>query len=420
MKKAPTPLNERERLKALSEYEILDTRPEQCYNDIVLLASSICEAPIAVVSFVDGHRQWFKARLGIEITETPREISLCGYVVFQSELVEVPDTLNDARFYDNPLVIGDPKIRFYAGAPLVNPEGYVLGTLCVLSYEPKQLSHEQKNALTALARQVVAQLELRKTNKILQKKIEQIEFQQEKLFYSAKMVSLGEMAAGISHEINNPLAIIACRISQLKDSLENNEKIDPMTLSNNLNSMERTTYRIARIIKGLRTFSRQGTNDPFQAVTLESLIEDVLALSNERFKNAGIQLEVDPENLHLKVECRPVELGQVLINLLSNSFDAVKNCEEKLVSIKVHDRGESIAITVSDTGYGIPNDVRSKLMQPFFTTKPVGQGTGLGLSISRGIIESHKGSLELDSNSPQTTFRITLPKAQAKKIQNVA
>lgn len=150
------------RVAALERYAILDTDPEQTFDDLTLLASFICKTPIALISLVDEKRQWFKSRVGLTDRETSREIAFCSRAIQQPDLFIVPDALEDDRFRDNPLVVSEPHIRFYAGAPLINEDGYALGTLCVVDRSPRKLEPEQKEALTALSRLVLAQMEFRR------------------------------------------------------------------------------------------------------------------------------------------------------------------------------------------------------------------------------------------------------------------
>jgi len=163
----PIPQNEKKRLKVLWQYEVLDTVPEEVFDDLTELAARICEAPIALISLVDEKRQWFKSKVGTTVNETSRDLSFCAYAITQPDLFIVPDATRDERFASNPLVTSDPKICFYAGAPLVTPDGHALGTLCVIDKVPRELRLEQKQALRILAHHVVSQLELRRRSQEL-------------------------------------------------------------------------------------------------------------------------------------------------------------------------------------------------------------------------------------------------------------
>lgn len=164
---APSPMLESARVAALNRYAILDTEPEQTFDDLVALAAYVCKTPIAMLSLVDDHRQWFKSKVGVEIRETPRETSFCAHAIQQQDLFIVADTWSDDRFRENPLVVNEPHIRFYAGAPLINEEGFALGTLCVVDRQPRELDDAQKEALKSLSRLALGQMELRQNLQLL-------------------------------------------------------------------------------------------------------------------------------------------------------------------------------------------------------------------------------------------------------------
>ena len=165
--KAPLPINEEARVQTLYGYRVLDTEEESPYNDIVRLAANVCGTPVALVSLIDRERQWFKARVGTALAETPRDVAFCSHAILQDSLFVIPNTLEDERFAKNPLVLEEPQIRFYAGAPLISPEGYTLGTLCVLDRLSRDLNAAQTDALMILSRQVMMLLNMRRDLSIL-------------------------------------------------------------------------------------------------------------------------------------------------------------------------------------------------------------------------------------------------------------
>lgn len=227
---------------------------------------------------------------------------------------------------------------------------------------------------------------------------------------AAKMSSLGEMAGGIAHEINNPLAIIQGKAYLLKRRLTIGS-VDPEEIKVELTKIENSVERIARIVSGLRTFSRESENDPFELVKVSTIVGDTLELCRERFRNRSIDLRVnicdDPD-----LETRASQIAQVLMNLLSNAHDAVEKLDDRWVELSVGTVGQHVEISVTDSGHGIPEAIADKCMDPFFTTKDIGKGTGLGLSISKGISELHHGRLRYDKNSPFTRFVLELPLKQ--------
>ncbi len=233
---------------------------------------------------------------------------------------------------------------------------------------------------------------------------------QVKMIHSAKMTALGEMAGGISHEINNPLAVIDGEMSHL-ELLAKGNKIENKDIQKSAEGIHRMVTRISLIIKGLRAFAREGKHDPRELTSVRKIVQEVLSFCQVKFEKHGINLIVDDIPNNLLLECRSVQISQVLINMLNNAYDAVEGKKDPWIKLEVKLESDSAIFSVSDNGAGVNETIREKIMQPFFTTKDVGKGTGLGLSISKGIIESHGGTFFLDAQSPYTRFVMSLPRA---------
>ncbi|MFZ3231208.1 MAG: ATP-binding protein [Pseudobdellovibrio sp.] len=637
---------------------------EKDFDDITAIASQICDTPIALISLVDEKRQWFKSKVGLTAEETPREFAFCAHAILQNDVFIISDSSKDERFFDNPLATGAPHVRFYAGAPLLSPDGYPIGTVCVIDSKPRTLTAAQISAMSALSNQVTRLLELKvqiknantthqnmviketaldnitegvvlqssdgkiiefnpsaslilgltadqmsdkssmdpdwhairedgldfpgeqhpamvalktgkkqeniimgiqtKTNKIRwiritsiplflnkaklpthavtsfsditeqllsQKKIMQnqksvrfildglpfmvgywnadlinidanstystyfgktpdeiynkhiefilgpelykknlpyltavlsgnlINFERDlttpegqvrntlatyipnfengkvvsfltvvtditeikkleldrrnlelQLTESSRLSSLGEMASGIAHEINNPLAIILGKSISLRKKIDAG-LYDKELIQKDFTIIENTVDRIAKIIKGLLTYSRNAEKDPFEIASLSSIIENTLSLCEERLRLNSVQLRSNCAS-DIFIECRTAQISQLLMNLIINAFDAVNNLTDKWIDISVSVVTNKVKLTISDSGSGITADIVNKIMQPFFTTKEVGKGTGLGLSISKGIAETHNGTLEYDPKEKNTTFILILPIAK--------
>lgn len=240
--------------------------------------------------------------------------------------------------------------------------------------------------------------------KVLQSLLEQ---ERANLINSSKMATLGEMAAGIAHEINNPLAIITGKAEQIHEMLKQNN-LDVNLLKLNIKKIEETALKISKIIKGLKTFSRSSEADPKSMQNLAELLNETLELIREKFLKKNINIEVIG-NTDFVFFCRAAQISQVILNILANAYDAIERQSDPWIKILVEKFDSSFLIKIIDSGPGIPAEIVDKILHPFFTTKPVGKGTGLGLSISKGIIDDHNGQLWVDPHTENTTFIIHLP-----------
>jgi two-component system cell cycle sensor histidine kinase/response regulator CckA len=526
----PPNWKEEDRLKAIASYEILDTPAEQDCDDISRLASEICDAPVALISIVTEGRQWFKARVGLDIRETPLEAAICTYAIRQREMFVVPDLTKDPRFNDNPLVFGEPHIKFYAGVPLETPEGLPIGTLCVLDYKPRTLTEKQAFALKALARQVMIQLELRRSLKAKSKNEDRFRLLvdsnvqgvifwgrdgritgandaflrlvhhtradleesrinwvaltpqeyahldqralaqiaatgtcepyekeyvlkdgtrvsillgaaafkddpeegvcfildlterkklEQQFLRAQRMESIGTLAGGIAHDLNNILAPIMMSIDILKlTATDSHAKAI-------LETIAVSSRRGADIVRQVLSFAR-GMEGERMVVQPSHLLKDMETIIKDTF----------PKNIHLALSLPdgscgilgdPTQLHQILLNLCVNARDAMPDGGSLTIAVEnsVLDEqyasmhfeamaGRYVAISVTDSGQGMPPTVIEKIFDPFFTTKELGKGTGLGLSTVRAIVKSHGGFINVYSEPGRgTTFKIYLPAMDA-------
>ena len=244
--------------------------------------------------------------------------------------------------------------------------------------------------------------------------IQTIYDQKQKSFYAAKMLSLGEMAGGMAHEINNPLMILSGLNHKIKSLVAklNLSPVDEKKTQDILKAtdeVQKIILRISKIISALREFSKVETNQDLKPVSMNAMVEMSVSLVNNRFQDADIPLSYELTNTEIKVLGSESKISQVIFQLLMNALDAVRELPEKWVKVQMHMSGDQLEVWVIDSGHGIPLELQDKIMQPFFTTKEVGKGTGLGLSTSMGIMESMNGKLDIVSDVPNTVFRITMP-----------
>jgi len=333
--------------------------------------------------------------------------TICGSMTLTNDAPVAVDHRNIKNF-GKYLNIREDRLKRYVGVRILVDQ-QVYGMLSFISPKENRRTFDQDDMeiLKLLASWFASIISKERSMKALEE-------QRAKLVSSSKLSTLGEMAGGIAHEINNPLAVIYGKANQISlMTSDPDTSLDRERIAIAASKIEKTADRIATIIRGLRVFSRDGDNDPFERKALRTIIEETLEFCSARFKSHEIELRINAPDKPLELECRPVQIAQVLLNLLNNAHDAVQGQSDRWVEIKIEDFDQELGITVTDSGPGIPKEIAAKIMEPFFTTKEVGKGTGLGLSISRGIIESHGGRLHLDMTATNTRFIITLPKKQA-------
>ena len=399
---ATPPLSEETRLAALDAYSILDSLPEQGYDDITALASFICGTPISLVSLVASDRQWFKSKLGLGVSETPRNQSFCACTIPTAQPLIVEDARLDPRFANNPLVVGDPNIRFYAGAPIIAPGGHILGTVCVIDTQPRTLTDAQLKALECLARQVMALLELRRT-------IEANARAAETMRTVEKLAVVGRLASAVAHEINNPLQSMT-NLLHLAGSAPT-KPLKDVYLAQTLDELARVSHTIRQTLR----FHRQSENPV--PTRLGELVESVLELFRVRLEQSRIAVNVSDRQKRTLL-CYRADMHQVIANLVSNAFDALAASPSPRIEVRIRDTVSpstgtaGIRLIVADNGTGMDKLTQSRLFEPFHSTKAP-RGTGLGLWVSKGVLDKHHAALSIQtSQSPTrhgTVFSIFLP-----------
>lgn len=539
--------DEASRLRALRDLELLDTPAEETFDALTRLCCSQLDVPISLVSLVDEHRQWFKSRQGLDLTETARSISFCTHVVDLDGPLIVEDAAEDPRFATNPLVLGAPQFRFYAGWPLRTAEGHVLGTFCALDLRPRQFDSRQLAVLEALTGQASLLIQMRRAQALLHAEHVQLEARDAALAESERrlralfeglsegvilqgaqgtitacnpsaehifgltadqilgrmpsdlvplavredstlladdafpseaclrtglpvdgaslrlsradgqrrwlrvnarplftdavtlsgvvttftdvtderalaervnrherLVTTGTLAAGVGHEINNPLAYMLANLDFALNELQRDEAESTpdqrAELTRALQQVKTGALRVRDIVRGLKALARD--DGPVVATQIAPVVAFAVTLTRPAWKTtAQVRAVVEDLPLVLADEAR---LTQALVHLLLNAVGALPgpDLENNLVQIHAEFDDTHLRLLVADNGGGIAASTLNRIFDPFFTTKPVGQGMGLGLSIAHALVASMGGELTCTSTSPAgTCFTVSLARA---------
>jgi len=419
-------VDEAARLEALARYQLLDTPPEERFDRFTRLASSILEMPIALVSLLDSDRQWFKSRVGLAVSETPREVAFCDHAIRSDDLLVVEDAAQDLRFSQNPLVTGAPHIRFYAGAPLITPDGFRLGTLCVIDVRPRSLSPREQTLLTTLSALMVETMEL---GDLAQKSVQDLlalERQHEDI--AAQRKRIGELAAEMSvlaeenlaariaaeaalgqkalfvaalvHELRTPLTAVL-GFSELMEAEVHGplgaskyvEFVRSIRLAGeHLLSLVNDLLDLAKLDAGKYEISMRPTD-------LTGLVASVVRMVSGLAKERAVTLTSALTDSPCMATVDPRAIQQILINLLSNAIKFTPAGGTVSVSVSAGEGG--LRVQVVDTGQGIPSEDLARVLVPFEQAGSAAagllRGTGLGLAVSVELLRLHGTTLELTS-----------------------
>ncbi len=390
------PENELQRLSILSEYLLLDTLPEAEYDNITKLIATICNAPVSLITMIDKDRNFFKSHQGVPMQESPRDISFCGHAILSDDpIFIVKDARLDSRFIDNPLVDLADAI-FYAGVPLINPEGLALGTLCIFDHEPRDLSELQIDALITLGKQVITSMELRRKNL-------KLEFTRKELFQHN--LELKQFASHVSHDLKSPLANIISLTDFLKDDLIDDISVESLE---QLNYISDSAIILKDYIDGILLHYKADELllAKKEDVLLSALTENIKQLLVEK---GDILVCAGEDVVH---NINKSALTQILINLVDNALK-FNDKKPRIITIAYFDEGNFHKFVVADNGIGI-EEHNQEIIFKLFTTifdKNTKTSTGIGLSTIKSLVNKLGGEISLASKIGEgSAFTFTIAK----------
>lgn len=386
---------EEERLSALIDLDILDTPAEENYDAVVHLASNICKTPISTITLIDADRQWFKAKVGVSHNEDPREISFCAHCILGDDIFEINDTREDPRFSNNPLVTGNTKIRFYAGAPLYSTSGLAIGSLCVIDTVPRKLNELQRQALLTLARQVSSELELRMSNKLLIKEREEA-----KLANS----SLQQLFKVIAHDLRSPFQGILGITQLIEESYDSFTRKDILEYIELLGDSASDTYNLLENLLEWSTLEVGTMQFRAKTLTARELVEDAIKplLSSAAGKNITVTIEIDPSH---QVTVDRKMISSVIRNLVNNSIKF--SSENSTVTLSTLTKERSLVFAIDDNGTGLSESQIRLISEKKSIESSAGTngeyGSGIGLHLVHSFLEMHNTRIKVESAPGQGT-----------------
>ena len=382
----PLPGNEADRLVALQSYNIFDTAEEKDFDQLASLASAICGVPIALITFIDEKRQWFKSHWGTEVTENLRELSFCTHAIAaDDDIMIVPDARVDNRFANNPMVTGPTKVIFYAGVPLVNEDGYALGTLCVIDQQIQTLNPLQTEALKVLGKQVVDKLELKR-------KVLHLEKTNKELLNANMLIQ--KFASTAAHDIKNPLSSILLTSQALKIR---HEKLQDEGCLRLVDLNITSTKNLIELVEEMLAYSKSPSLllSKKQQFNLNRLITKAVSMLIVP-DNVQIILPEEEHSIYFSI----IAFEQILLNLLSNAI-RYTNKPQSIITIRFEQDDDFYRLEVEDNGIGIAEQYHEKIFANNFTLKITDRynekGSGIGLSTVKNLLTVLNGSIYVKS-----------------------
>ena len=389
---------EKQRVEELKSYSILDTLPEEEYDNLTAIASEICSTPISLVSLLDDKRQWFKSHHGLPVSETPKELAFCAHAINEpNNILVVEDAREDHRFHDNPLVTENPYVIFYAGISLVNENNYPLGTLCVIDNKPKKLSEAQIKALNALSKQVLSVLELRR---------KKLQLEESMALLKEKNKELKNFATIAAHDIKAPLNSITTLSDVFNKHYGENVTEEGMEL---INMIHKSSSKLRTLVDGVLEYSQsdKSISGHKDTIDLSSFFNDL-----ESFYQTTNAFKLNLTHSIDTVEMNKSGLNQIVMNLISNAI-RYNDKDVIIIDTKVHEEDGFYHFSISDNGQGIKPEKIGSIFQLFECSglnDRFGQkGTGIGLSTVKKVVNKLGGKISVYSEvGVGTTFSFTI------------
>lgn len=396
---------EQSRHQNLESYLIMDSGPETNFDQLAFLASAICETPVALISFIDFDRQWFKSSIGLDINEIPRYLSACNQTIQGHEPYVITNARIDKSQYKE--FMAKEGFQFYAGVPITSTEGFNIGTLCVLDFVPRTLSEEQTQTLVIIADQIIDLLEVRRKYRQNLRRLKELgehtyksEKHYQEITHRAGTRAMAELSAGLSYRIRPHIMAI----QRVEKMLEKSSGIESVS---QLKILSDASGDVLQILDSLEKFILAEQEKSMTVMDFGEALSSVLGHLEYKFKKHDINLNFSIER-DLRCIGNISQIKEVLFSIINNAIEAVIGLQERKIEITVKENHHKITVHVKDSGKGISENIRPFIFQPFFTTKGP-QGLGIGLSLAQSLLQRHNGELKLIRPYNPTTFCLMIP-----------